>query len=56
MDVKALMKTVPKGVQWLNEWDIPWPLPSSPTEFREFRHKHRQRRQLLDNFKSALNE
>ncbi|GJQ74287.1 hypothetical protein Trydic_g19184 [Trypoxylus dichotomus] len=54
VDVKALMKIVPKGVQWLNEWDVPYPLPSDPSEFRKFR-RHREKRQLLDDLEIALN-
>lgn len=52
VDVKALMKTVPKGVQWLNEFDVPYPLPSDPNEFREYRH--RQEREILDDLELTL--
>lgn len=48
------MKTVPKGVQFINEFDVPYSLPSDIRELREFK-RHRSRRQLLDRLEFALN-
>lgn len=54
VNVKALMKRVPKGMQWLNEWDVPFPLPSDPGEFREYRESHREERAVLNDFAVAF--
>lgn len=49
------MKRVPKGVQWLNEWDIPYPLPSDPKVFRR-RKKERRKRQILTDLSTSLDK
>lgn len=49
------MVLAPQYTLWFNEWTVPFPLPSDPTELRDLRRKHRvHRRYLLENFAITL--
>ncbi|XP_071055664.1 uncharacterized protein [Onthophagus taurus] len=53
--VKVLMKKVPKGIQWLTEFDVPFPLPTDTSLFKRFKHGHKiHRRQLFEDISTSL--